>query len=244
MQKGNEMKTTDSLQVRCSLSISHRHYFSISHIQTAAFFSREAANIEDAFKSSGDRTASGAHVGYVTGAIFFAVSFLEAVINEIFCDAAEHPRNLREIDTSVVVLMAKLWLRGVPKTARYRILEKYEIALDLAAKEQFNTNTKPYQDIKLLVELRNALVHYEPETIVGQVDGPQPKPHKFEQRFKGRFDTNPLTGPGDPFYPDKCLSHGCAAWAVISAIAFADSFFSKFGISPTYEHVRTLLAVK
>src|SRR5574341_2442300 len=219
------MDVADQLKVRDYISISHRHYFSIGHIQTAAYFSRESAKIEDDFKATGDRTSSAAHQGYVTGAIFFAVSFLEAAINEIFCDASDsHPENLKEIDAGVISLMAKLWARGVPRTASYNILEKYEIALDIAGKSKFETSKKPYQDIQLLSELRNALVHYETEWIVGQMDDRPlyPAARKLGRKLRGKFNINPLTGEGNPFYPDKCLGHGCAAWAVLSSIVFAD----------------------
>ena len=30
--------------------------------------------------------------------------------------------------------------------------------------------------------------------------------------LRGKFVLNPLTGKGNPFYPDKCLDHSYAAW--------------------------------
>lgn len=241
------MNIEEQLQIRSYISITHRHYFSISHVQSAAFFSREAAKIEDCFKTNCVRSSYASHKGYVIGAIFFAVSFLEASINELYCDANEkHPDMLQGLDRTLVSLMSKMWNRGIPRTARYSILEKYEIVLDLANIGTFKKSEKPYQDIKLLVELRNALVHYEPENIAGDGDNDLSniEPHKFEKHLKRKFEINPLTGAGNPFYPDKCLGHGCAEWAVNSAVAFTDLFFSKIGIKPTYDHVRDLLITK
>src|SRR3546814_10041319 len=102
-------------------------------------------------------------------------------------------------------LMGRLWEKGIPRTAAYPILDKYEIALELNDKSPIDSGTNPYQDVKLLVELRNALIHYEPETIVGHSGHEVPKLHKFQKRFAGKFDANPLTGAGNPFSPDKIL---------------------------------------
>ncbi len=58
-----------------------------------------------------------------------------------------------------------------PRTASYPILDKYEIALELNGMDPISNSSNPYQDVKLLVDLRNSLIHYEPETIVGSSEG-------------------------------------------------------------------------
>jgi hypothetical protein len=62
--------------------------------------------------------------------------------------------------------------------------------------------------------------------------------------LQGKFNLNPLTGAGNPFYPDKCLGHGCAEWAVNSSIKFVDEFFEKLGSTPVFDHVREQLKTK
>jgi hypothetical protein len=222
-----------------------RFYFSIQHIQSAALFARLAAKIEKAYSGVFSDELIAEHRGYVTATIFAAVSFLEATINELFADAQEPDHGqLKGLDPAVVSLMADMWKRQIPRTARYRVLEKFDIALVLARKEPFNPGVPPYQDVLLLVRLRNSLVHYEPEWMPAGLnpmyDNEADK--DLAKGLRGRFPTSPLMSEGSPFYPNRCLSHGCAKWAVESSITFADSFFVKLGLKPTYDHVRARLS--
>ncbi|MEV0638087.1 hypothetical protein AB0I77_24720 [Streptomyces sp. NPDC050619] len=38
-----------------------------------------------------------------------------------------------------------------------------------------------------------------------------------------------LLGRENPYFPEKCLGHGCTSWAWNSALKFADCFFSCAG---------------
>ena len=72
-------------------------------------------------------------------------------------------------------------------------LEKYQCALRFADLPKFSEGALPYQDTKLLIDLRNALVHFVPETTPTK-SGPSieiPK-HKFENMLKGKFAPNPF----------------------------------------------------
>lgn len=178
------------------------------------------------------------HHACVVSAVIMSAAFLEATINELFSDCADEHMAQDLTSLSAKELMGRLWQKGIPRTASYSILEKYEIALELNGKAAFNTGAAPYQDIKLLVELRNALIHFEPETVLSHSVNEAPKLHKFEKRFAGKFDSNALTGAGNPFYPDKLLGAGCANWAIRSAVAFTDEFYERLASQPIYEHVR------
>ena len=52
------------------------------------------------------------------------------------------------------------------------------------------------------------------------------------------FPENPLAGSGNAFFPDKVLGYGCAAWAVMSALEFADNFWSSISVVPHYQAYR------
>ena len=62
---------------------------------------------------------------------------------------------------------------------------------------------------------------------------------KLERELaQGKFTTNRLIeGSGNAFFPDHCLGAGCAKWAVDAATAFADDFFVRLGIQPSYQEV-------
>lgn len=224
-----------------SVSILFRHYLSISHLSAATLFSKSCQDIESSAKTTPfDSQERRQHNAYAVSSVIVSTAFLEATINELFSDCADAHGTDRIAALQAKHLMGRLWKKGIPRTASYSILEKYEVALELNDKPPIDTGINPYQDVKLLIELRNALIHYEPETIVSYSGHEAPKLHKFEKRFTGKFDINPLTGVGNPFYPDKLLGSGCARWAVNAALAFTDDFFQKLGISATYEHARSI----
>lgn len=218
-----------------------RHYLSMSHLSAAALFARQCKEIEStAHETPIDSPQRRQHNACAISSVVVSAAFLEATINEIFSDCSDAHSTERIAALPASTLMGRLWTKGIPRTASYSIIEKYEIALELNGKQTFNAGTSPCQDVKLLIELRNALIHYEPETIVSHSGSETPQLHKFEKRLKGKFPVNPLTGLGNPFYPDKVLGAGCAQWAVCAAVAFTDDFFQKLGITPTYEHVRAI----
>lgn len=224
-----------------TISISMRHYLSISHLSAAALFAQQGKEIEATAETTPiDSPQRRQHNAYAVSAVIVSAAFLEATINEIFSDCSDAHSTDRIASLPARALMGRLWKKGIPRTASYSILEKYEIALELNGKPAFNAGISPYQDVKLLIELRNALIHYEPETIVSHSEHEATQPHKFEKRLKGKFPINPLTGFGNPFYPGKVLGAGCAKWAVSAAVAFTDEFFQKLGATPTYEHVRAM----
>src|SRR3546814_9894743 len=96
--------------------------------------------------------------------VIVSTAFLEATINELFSDCADAHSTERIAALQTKHLMGRLWEKGIPRTAAYPILDKYEIALELNDKSPIDSGTNPYQDVKLLVELRNALIHYEPRS--------------------------------------------------------------------------------
>ncbi len=46
---------------------------------------------------------------------------------------------------------------------------------------------------------------------------------------------------GDAFYPDKALGHGCAEWAVNTALAYSDA---ALGLKPVYDGMRKDLVTR
>lgn len=227
------------------ISMSFRQYLSISHLSAAALFSQRTTKLESVL-TLGDSTSHDGireHQACVVTSIMLSVAFLEASINELWADCSEgfDPLRIEGLQNSEV--MGALWRKSPLK--RSTMLEKYELALELNARPALSRDTSPYQDVKLLIDLRNALVHYEPETIFGFNDDYENRgtEHKFKKKLRGKFEPNRLTGAGNPFYPDKVLGAGCARWAIASAVAFTDSFFEKLGIPCMYGHVRSAYGV-
>jgi len=231
------------MKISESVTVKSRTYLSIQFVQSAAYFTREARGKELSGSHPG-KPDYYQHRSYIIGAIWMASGFLEAYINELFSDAAENYREfLNPLEKEVIDLLGRMWKRGIPRTARYPILEKYEVSLDLAHKKAFDRGVAPYQDVQVMIDIRNALMHCEPEWMLDGSTAPlQPTDvHKLEKRLKGKFKLNPLTGAGNPFYPDKCLGHGCAKGCVESSVSLVDEFCERLGTKPTFDHVRATL---
>lgn len=221
-----------------SVTIKKRVSYSLVHILAAAYFARQAYAIESGCKG-GDVPAEllFKHQGYVSGCISSAVSFLEATINELFADAVDNPAGTQGLDQKVVASMATLWKIGVN---RLTMLEKFDIALVLGSKNRFDRGAYPAQDVVLIIRLRNALVHYEPEWVE-----PGVTVQALEMDLKTKkFALNPLTRETEVFFPFRCLSHGCAEWAVTSSRKFINEFCTRMGVTPRHEAVRPLLNCK
>jgi hypothetical protein len=209
--------------------VAARAYFSWQHLSAAALCARSAKSIETS--KAGTKAYFPEHRSYVIGSVLFSVAALEAAINELFADASEaNLGKLRPVDENVIKRMGEMWLLGVPRTARYTVAEKYAIALALDGKPPFHKGTEPWQSVAKLLKLRNALIHYEPEWVPVDSTKEPGDEHTFEKQLSGKFPVNPLAPTENPFYPDKVLGHGCAAWAVRSAMDFMDSFQEKLGL--------------
>jgi hypothetical protein len=124
------------------------------------------------------------HRAYVVGAIMTSVASVEALINEFYLDAVDNHLGAI-LDTNQQSLLAELWKPLEQK--RVRILEKYQIALAAIKSNKFDISRGPYQDVSLLIDLRNMLVHFKPEW------DNAPKKHKeIEEKLRGKFELNPF----------------------------------------------------
>ena len=207
------------------VTIKMRSYLSTHHLRAAALFCRSADRLES--MTSWDMYE---HRGYVMGSIISSAAFLDAAVNELYLDAVdEHEAYVGGLDVEIRVRLAQGWKHG---TDRMSVLAKFQMALTLAGHEPFDPGAEPYQGVNLLRRLRNKLVHFEPETAqAGLEEGEE----EFERTFRRRFNDNPhLAKTGNPFWPDKCLSHGCAKWCVQSALSFAGEFYTRLKVEPNY----------
>jgi len=110
-------------------------------------------------------------------------------------------------------------------------LDKYQYLLLLNGQSLFDRGMNPFQDISLVIKLRNVLVHFEPEII-----GAEENKQKLEKLLEGKFEQCPFySNPSYLFFPHRCLSHGCAKWVVISCIYFVNDFYKKIGLDKQYK---------
>jgi hypothetical protein len=236
------------------------HWYSIDQAIAAALFSRKSKQLEDAHPAPSQEeqerglqwseAGTQEHRSCVVASLLAAIAFLEASINELFASAS-HPNleggGILPEEKQAALTATEEMLSKNP------LLDRYRLALHLRQERPFDIGAQPYQDAALVVRLRNELVHYKPrwrpggtraapERHPGGTTGGTPASGVDESNLtkalsgKG-FALNPFTSSGNPFFPDQCLSHGCASWAWSASLGFADDFFDRINIQHVYNHV-------
>jgi hypothetical protein len=143
LKKGTEMKGRRS----------ERAYFSAFYLKAAKTLAEKARELERP-KIAGEEIAFSPdtrteHLSAVVAAVLMSVAFLEALINEIFSDAAD--RLETELSPEDSDLLSALWRLNVPRTARYSVVDKFKICLAVLRREKLNLGTKHQQDITHLL---------------------------------------------------------------------------------------------
>jgi hypothetical protein len=190
-----------------SPTITMRNYLSTHHLYAARYAAEAAEELEARHEG-----ASAFNIrlrGLVLSAVAESVMFLEAPLN----------------------LMAAFWEATEEGRRVGTVLVKYKWALKFCGQETFDEGSSPYQDVKLLIDLRNYLVHYRPQDV-----GHSLKPPKWVGGLVNRFPGNRLmTGSGNPWFPDIALGAGCAEWAWRSARALTDKLAATIGLELNYQ---------
>jgi hypothetical protein len=102
---------------------------------------------------------------------------------------------------------------------RRPLIDRHNLYLWHTGQKRFDSGKAPAQPMADLIEMRDALLHFRPEW------HDERKRHaRLADRLDGKFPTSPFLTVSEPFFPRRCMSHGCAAWAVRSARDFADAF--------------------
>ena len=235
--------------VSSSISWSSQQDISRQYIRTAAMYARKCAEIEKAYIPSSltedSEEFDELHMEYKAHALSSVISateFLEAAINKIFADAEDYIKSHDSSASDYVIWQTMRQEEKRLKSIRggREILKKFDFVLFSARKKGLARTRTPhpyeeidllttFQDADLLVNLRNAYIHYFPKwrvvlsenLLVEKVDEPE------IDALRNRFPLNQLlaVGPTRPFFPEKCLGHGCAAWSVNASVQFAEEFY-------------------
>jgi hypothetical protein len=235
--KPQKQRVSLSLEIKGGVSIRVKCNHSVQHILAAANFTRQSGQLEAKNPTSPSGEIQTNEISYVSGAIIMSVCFLEAVINELLIDVTEEqPNYTRTLSKDSLARLASFAKIGASKMSA---LDKYDMVLLLSYQQSFDHGKKPYQDAAFVVKLRNSLVHYEPEWTTVSSDCEPVDIQKYESMLKGKFSLNPwLVGMSCTFFPQKCMSYGCAKWAVNSVLDFADEFFKRIDLIPIYSYSR------
>lgn len=192
------------------------------HLLAARQFASNARVLEHRGAGRVAQAGLDRHRAYVSAAILASVAFLEASINELYSDLQElEPSDGAQPLSRLLARLPEVW----PAAERSPILHRYQLALALADAERFDQSKPPYAEAESLVQLRDALLHQQPEHDDGRA-----RRRRLERRLSQRFPPNALARPGSAWFPHLCLGAGCADWAVQTAESFSDAFCQRMSI--------------
>jgi hypothetical protein len=195
------------------------HRFSVQHLEAARYFSRRAVEVES--RSNVGEIDKSEHRAYVTGALVFSTAFLESSINEFYLDAV-----LRDVSyLSGLECHLNYLTERWPHIERSSVLDKYDDALRICAAEKFEKAARTHQDAAALIKLRNALMHYKPES-----EDNLDVHDDLRVRLKDRFKPNPLVAHDSLWFPHLCLGSECGQWGVRTAEEFMTEFCRKLKV--------------
>jgi hypothetical protein len=207
-----------------------RDYLSYSHLCAAKLFAEKVSELEKIKDPTGPNRLE--HRSCALSAVILSVAYLESAINELFCDCADGVGRVTGLHSAEQLGIS--WRKGIPRTAKYEVVEKYNIALELSNVAQMGSSDKTVQNAEILCKLRNGLIHAEASTNVSfsSYADEQKKTHKLSRQLAGKFPRSAYFGEGNPWFPDHALGSGGANWAVKSAQNFTQMFFEKLGFRP------------
>ncbi len=231
--------------------IRFRDCFSVRYIQSAALLCRLGYAIEKEYDRTGEISPESVlyHEVFILNSILSSVAFLESTINELYSDATDNAS--LSVDEMNRVLFQKIRERWTNEKNfdRAPVLTKYQKILSCADRPPFGETDPAFFNVKNLIEIRNFLMHYRREWVVLAKsrrlhDDHETRGVQFEETLKHAFKENPFAHKNRPFFPDKCLGHGCAEWAVINSLIVTDEFFSRLDLPAPYDGVKKELLTR
>ncbi len=202
------------------------------HLYSAFMFAQYAERMEETASQLADSESIYQYRSFVISGVVSSVAFLESKLAELRSDAqtggglSAFGLATKECEALVAALDHR-WQRA-------GILDRYQMVLEVLGKVRIEIDRRPFQDVALVVKLRNYLVHFPGEWLVEPDDETstfrQEDVPLIERQLKGQFRSTKFAWPAQPFFPDHCLTAGCARWAAESTLLFAKEFSSRAGV--------------
>jgi len=203
---------------------SHIVYWSRYHLHAARMHMGQAEVFEN---RKGNHPFSWGHRAAVMSAITSAAMLSEAALNEINVMASFPLGRVREYFVAISE-PDRARLAAIPRFAWLPLSGKANRLLREVGRPTMPEDEEPLSSFRLLVDLRNALVHAKPETIDA---GASAEEHELGSRlsaigfaWNGRME-------GGLEYPDQILSAGCAKWALTTTYALLRELHARLGMA-------------
>ena len=170
---------------------------------------------------------------FAASAVVMSVAALEGILNEIFSEATDSfAKSTRRRERSpeadrAEARWAAMWKRGVPGRG-YNALDKVQILFELADQDPLPEKGAA-QNLRALITLRNELVHSQTIVQPHAPFGPDKDRGSIEKLLASKFEPSRLLPVTVPFVWARCLSAGCARWAVDTRIAVGNEIHGLLG---------------
>lgn len=220
-----ELRVAPCLSVRVGV----RQYFAGEHLWAARFMALRCREREDQLHRGNFKGVDYEVRSFALTAIMESVAFLEAAINEVWqgilastSDSAARSRLPGLSDEILTRLQRELG--SAPQLDRsLSTLAMYNLVLLGAGQPRLDTSQRPGQDVVALIPLRNALMHYKPETHWTD------QKHPLEKQLAHLVPANPLMEGSKPWFPHHVLSAGVAEWAWKACHQLTDQWQERLG---------------
>jgi hypothetical protein len=195
-------------------AIWHRLYFSSYLLWAAQHEAELAGQIEAAHVGSSRFSIE--HRAHVLSSIVASVGFLEAMANELYQDAVDgHSADayVTPLPAECRQAMAHFW-RASGFGRSVETIEKYERLLEFAGAARLDRGGQLYEDVRLVITVRNIIVHYLPENLSDAAEA-----HDMERRFRTkRYDVRRAYRDPDVVFPLRTLRR-CVQQGRVRALA-------------------------
>jgi len=215
-----------------TVSADTRYTFTGQFLEAAALFVRRARAIENGASAQTTEQARCEHRGLITAAIMQCAAALETEAHEICTYGPGSHLGSNGTDQAAQGFLAPL-ARLIDDQDT---LSRYELLLYLLRKPALPRGADPYQSAALVVRLRNELVHYK-----SRWRAEMPSAKLFAALEGRRHRPPPFTAANMNFFPHRCLSADCGAWAVVSCVAFLDAVYATLAVPSRFESYRSRL---
>jgi hypothetical protein len=117
------------------------------------------------------------------------------------------------------------------------ILKKYSVALATIKDKPLDFSSSPVQDVHVLIQTRNAIVHFRSEWF-----GEQGEHLKLSKKLQHKFVPSEFL-KNEPVFPRAWASHSFAKWALRSTVQFIDDFHNEAGLKGPLAPFKTRIAL-
>lgn len=215
-----------------SASADTRYTFTGQFLEASAVFVRRAREIERTATESTDDATRCEHRGLVCSVIMQCVAALETEAHEVCTHGPGSHLGSNGTDTA-----AKDFLLSVAEFVDGQsALDRFDLILHLLKRPGLNKGANPYQSAALVVRLRNEIIHYKSKW------GAEMERNKLQAALRSlAHEPPPFAHPSMNFFPHRCLSADCAAWALASVVEFLETFYVALGVPSRFASYRQRL---